>query len=235
MACCSPTSRTSPGRWSAGRTGARRGARARRCMRNWVELPLKRISNSLPASICPRGDLLPLRQVRVRARPEADARSAHEGGGVLPRGVAFARPPGERVSIPFEGKTICGVLRKPHSQNPRADHGARAWTRPRRRSMPTRSRSCARHRGAGDRRAGAGRGGVRDSDLRRLRARRESGGGLDREAKRPEFGKQVGIWGVSLGGYYAPRAAAYEKRIRACIALSGPVRMGPRSGTACRS
>jgi 2,6-dihydroxypseudooxynicotine hydrolase len=34
--------------------------------------------------------------------------------------------------------------------------------------------------------------------------------------------KQVAIWGVSLGGYYAPRAAAYEKRIRACIALSGP-------------
>jgi len=33
---------------------------------------------------------------------------------------------------------------------------------------------------------------------------------------------QVAIWGVSLGGYYAPRAAAYEKRIRACIALSGP-------------
>src|SRR5258708_12525318 len=30
------------------------------------------------------------------------------------------------------------------------------------------------------------------------------------------------MWGVSLGGYYAPRATAYEKRIRACIALSGP-------------
>ena len=33
---------------------------------------------------------------------------------------------------------------------------------------------------------------------------------------------RVGLWGVSLGGYYAPRAAAHEKRIRACIALSGP-------------
>jgi 2,6-dihydroxypseudooxynicotine hydrolase len=27
---------------------------------------------------------------------------------------------------------------------------------------------------------------------------------------------------VSLGGYYAPRAAAFEKRVQACIALSGP-------------
>jgi 2,6-dihydroxypseudooxynicotine hydrolase len=34
--------------------------------------------------------------------------------------------------------------------------------------------------------------------------------------------RSIAIWGVSLGGYYAPRAAAYEKRIRACIALSGP-------------
>ena len=33
---------------------------------------------------------------------------------------------------------------------------------------------------------------------------------------------RVGLWGVSLGGYYAPRASAFEKRVRACIALSGP-------------
>ena len=34
--------------------------------------------------------------------------------------------------------------------------------------------------------------------------------------------RRIGMWGVSLGGYYAPRAAAFEKRIGACIALSGP-------------
>ncbi len=34
--------------------------------------------------------------------------------------------------------------------------------------------------------------------------------------------ERIAIWGVSLGGYYAPRAAAYEKRFKACIALSGP-------------
>ena len=33
---------------------------------------------------------------------------------------------------------------------------------------------------------------------------------------------RVAIWGVSLGGYYAPRAAAFEKRLRACVAVSGP-------------
>jgi len=38
--------------------------------------------------------------------------------------------------------------------------------------------------------------------------------------------KRIGMWGVSLGGYYAPRAAAFEKRIKACIALGGPFDWG---------
>ena len=33
---------------------------------------------------------------------------------------------------------------------------------------------------------------------------------------------RVGLWGVSLGGYYSARAAAFEKRVKACISLSGP-------------
>lgn len=33
---------------------------------------------------------------------------------------------------------------------------------------------------------------------------------------------RIGLWGVSLGGYYAPRAAAFEKRLSACIGLAGP-------------
>jgi dipeptidyl aminopeptidase/acylaminoacyl peptidase len=34
--------------------------------------------------------------------------------------------------------------------------------------------------------------------------------------------ERIGLWGVSLGGYYAPRAVAFEKRIKACIGLAGP-------------
>jgi fermentation-respiration switch protein FrsA (DUF1100 family) len=37
---------------------------------------------------------------------------------------------------------------------------------------------------------------------------------------------RIGIWGISLGGYYAPRAAAFEKRIRAAIANCGPYNWG---------
>jgi len=35
---------------------------------------------------------------------------------------------------------------------------------------------------------------------------------------------RIGLWGVSLGGYYAPRAAAFESRAKACVSLSGPYR-----------
>jgi dipeptidyl aminopeptidase/acylaminoacyl peptidase len=40
--------------------------------------------------------------------------------------------------------------------------------------------------------------------------------GLDRE--------RIGLFGVSLGGYYAARSAAYEKRLKAVVALAGPYR-----------
>jgi 2,6-dihydroxypseudooxynicotine hydrolase len=39
------------------------------------------------------------------------------------------------------------------------------------------------------------------------------------------FGR-IGAAGVSLGGYYAPRAAAYEKRIEAVVGISGPFNFG---------
>jgi 2,6-dihydroxypseudooxynicotine hydrolase len=34
----------------------------------------------------------------------------------------------------------------------------------------------------------------------------------------------IGLFGVSLGGYYAARAAAYEPRLKATVALAGPYR-----------
>jgi 2,6-dihydroxypseudooxynicotine hydrolase len=33
---------------------------------------------------------------------------------------------------------------------------------------------------------------------------------------------RIGVMAISLGGYYAPRAAAFEPRVKACIALAGP-------------
>jgi 2,6-dihydroxypseudooxynicotine hydrolase len=50
---------------------------------------------------------------------------------------------------------------------------------------------------------------------------------LDKLASRDDLDlARVGVFGVSLGGYYAPRAAAFEPRIRAVIGLSGPFDWG---------
>jgi dipeptidyl aminopeptidase/acylaminoacyl peptidase len=37
---------------------------------------------------------------------------------------------------------------------------------------------------------------------------------------------RLGVFGVSLGGYYAARAAAFEPRARASVALTGPYNLG---------
>jgi dienelactone hydrolase len=44
-------------------------------------------------------------------------------------------------------------------------------------------------------------------------------------ATRPDVdGSRIGIFGVSLGGYYAARSAAFERRLLAGVSLSGPYR-----------
>lgn len=40
---------------------------------------------------------------------------------------------------------------------------------------------------------------------------------------------RIGVYGVSLGGFYAPYVAATEDRIDACVGISGPFTVGPVS------
>jgi 2,6-dihydroxypseudooxynicotine hydrolase len=50
---------------------------------------------------------------------------------------------------------------------------------------------------------------------------------LDHLAGRPDLDvDRVGAVGVSLGGYYAPRSAAFEPRIRAVVSIGGPYNFG---------
>ena len=137
-------------------------------------------------------------------------------------GVAHARPPGERVEIPFSGQKIAGILRKPNSGKPpvlimapgldSTKEEIHAYEEP----FLARGIAVLAIDGPGQ--------GEAEYEIPIC-------GDYERAAKavvdwieqRDDLDKKnVAIWGVSLGGYYAPRAAAYEKRIRACIALSGP-------------
>ena len=137
--------------------------------------------------------------------------------------LRYLDPPGERVEIPFEGTRLAGILRKP-----------RGTTRPpivvmcmgldsAKEEMDA-YESIFLARGlatlAFD---GPGQGeaeyalpirGDYEAPVRSVIDFVEERSDLD--------AARIGLWGVSLGGYYAPRAAAFEKRVKACIALSGP-------------
>jgi 2,6-dihydroxypseudooxynicotine hydrolase len=132
-------------------------------------------------------------------------------------------PPGERVDIPFEETVLPGILRKPHGVAPAplvimcmgldsAKEEMDAYES----IFLARGMATLAFDGPGQ--------GESEYELR-IRGDYEVAvkSVVDWVERRSDLdANRIGLWGVSLGGYYAPRAAAFEKRIKACIALSGP-------------
>ena len=138
-------------------------------------------------------------------------------------GVALLKPfPGKRVAIPFEGKTLFGVLRgsgpgvKPVLiMAPGLDstkEELHAYEEP----FLARGMATLAIDGPGQGEAEYEIPICGDYERAARAVCDWIGERADLDASR------IALWGVSLGGYYAPRATAYEKRIKACIALSGP-------------
>ena len=137
------------------------------------------------------------------------------------------RPAGERVEIPYEGKTLAAILRKPEgiarppvlvmaSGLDSAKEEMDAY------EQPFLARGIATLAFDGP---GQGEGeydfAIRGDYEVAVKAV------FDWLEMRDDVDcGRAGLWGVSLGGYYAPRAAAFEKRVKACIALAGPYNMG---------
>jgi len=132
-------------------------------------------------------------------------------------------PPGERVQIPYEGKALYGILRKPAgiAKPPvmvmicgldSAKEETDAYERP----YLDRGIATLVFDGPGQ--------GEGEYDFA-IRGDYEvpAKAVVDYATKRGDLdADRIGLWGVSLGGYYAPRAAAFDQRIKACIALAGP-------------
>ena len=141
--------------------------------------------------------------------------------------LPYLRPPGERVEIPYEGKKLYGILRKPEGvKNPpvvvmavgldSTKEETEAYEQP----FHPRGMATLAFDGPGQ---GEGQYefGIRGDYEVPVRAV------IDYVETRDDLDKnRIGMWGVSLGGYYAPRATAFEKRIKACIALGGPFDFG---------
>jgi dipeptidyl aminopeptidase/acylaminoacyl peptidase len=158
----------------------------------------------------------------------AQLRGAHRRAvRCLTDALPFLTPPGERVEIPFDGATLAGILRRPAGTGPAPvvvlipglDSAKEEFGNTERlfldRGLATFSVD------------GPGQGEA-EYDLA-IRPDWEIPGAaiLDAVAGLPGIDPdRIGVWGVSLGGYYAPRLASGDRRVRACIALSGPFDFG---------
>jgi 2,6-dihydroxypseudooxynicotine hydrolase len=146
-------------------------------------------------------------------------RAAHmKAVGCYNDALPLMRPPGEYVEIPFEGKKLKGVLRgkgpvvvmAPGLDSTKEE--IHAYEEP----FLARGMAVLAIDGPGQ--------GEAEYDIPICGDYERAGSAVvDWIEKRNDLDRErIAIWGVSLGGYYAPRAAAYEKRFKACIALSGP-------------
>ena len=141
--------------------------------------------------------------------------------------LPYLSPPGERVEIPYEGKQLAGILRRPAGiDRPPVVVMAVGLDSTKEETdayeMPFLARGLAtlvfEGPGQGEAQYDFAIRGDYELPVRAVIDYVETRHDLD--------SARIGMWGVSLGGYYAPRATAFEKRIKACIALGGPFNMG---------
>jgi 2,6-dihydroxypseudooxynicotine hydrolase len=159
-------------------------------------------------------------------------RTAHQNAvRCLDDALPYLDPPGRRVEVPLEGATMVGVLRVPAGEASDGPHPAVLMI-PGLDSTKEEFRSTGRtflDRGLATFSVdGPGHGEA--EYVLPIRGDWSAPGlaFLDALAAQPEVdADRLGIWGVSLGGYYAPRvAAAAGDRIRAAVALAGPYNFG---------
>lgn len=151
-------------------------------------------------------------------------RAAHERAvRCLTDALPFLDPPGRRVEIAFEGSRIVGVLRLPAGTGP---HPAMIMI-PGLDSAKEELRSTEElflERGIATFSVDGPGQGEAEYDLA-IRGDWEVPGAAIIDRLSAEDGidsDRIGVWGVSLGGYYAPRVASGDYRVRACVALAGP-------------
>ena len=137
------------------------------------------------------------------------------------RALPLIDPPGERVAVAYEGKFLYGNLRKPvgvarppvvvmcmgldSAKEEMDDYENRFLTR----GLATFAFD------------GPGQGEGEYDFALCPEYEKPVKAVIDCLEKRMDIDSSaIGIWGVSLGGYFAPRATCFEKRIKACVALS---------------
>jgi 2,6-dihydroxypseudooxynicotine hydrolase len=140
------------------------------------------------------------------------------------KAMPHVSPPAERISIPFEEIEFPGNLRLPENRgsakvpcvllNAGADSTKEEFFTLENEFLKRGLATCAFD--------GPGQGMTWQQMKLRPDFEAPVGAVLDVLEKRPELdANRLGIWGRSMGGYAAPRVAAHDERIKACIALGG--------------
>jgi len=158
----------------------------------------------------------------------AQPRAAHAAAvRCLNDALPHLDPPGERVQIPFAGHVLAGILRRPVTAGPHPVvimisglDSAKEELRATEELFLDRGIATFAVDGPGQGEAEYGLAIRPDWEV-------PGGAILDAVTGLPGLDpERIGLWGVSLGGYYAARLASGDQRARACVTLSGPFSFG---------
>jgi dipeptidyl aminopeptidase/acylaminoacyl peptidase len=155
-------------------------------------------------------------------------RTAHTAAvRCLTDALPYLVPPGRRVEIPFEGARMFGVLRLPAGDGPHPVVVLIPGLDSAKEEFAT-TEALFLERGLATLSVDGPGQGEAEYDLA-IRGDWEVPGRaiIDWVCAQPFLdAERIAVWGVSLGGYYAPRVASGDERVRACVALAGPYDFG---------
>jgi dienelactone hydrolase len=158
----------------------------------------------------------------------AEQRAAHDRTvECYQRGMATLTPPAERVEIPYGQHRLAGILRRPTGAAPPPV----VVMVPGLDSVKEELQATAEHflrRGLATLAIDGPGQGEAEYDLPIEPAyERPVAAVLDWLGSRTDLdAERAGLYGISLGGYYALRAAAYESRLKAVVGNAGPFTFG---------
>ena len=156
------------------------------------------------------------------------ARVAHEKSiERYTQALPFLDPAGERVEFPFEGGTLSGILCKPDNVAKPPLLLMLCGLDSTKEEFGDRQREFTKRGLATLIIDGPGQGEAQYDFPIRSDFEEASRAAIDYAVANLTIdSNRIGVFGLSLGGYYSARTAAADDRIKCCVALSGPYDLG---------